>query len=337
MQQEPRNADQVQPEPAELIVPPTDSPRECHASTLCSLADGALLAAWFSGTKEGATDVGIWSSRRESGGWSAPVEAARHPGIPCWNPVLHTEDDTILCFYKIGRSPRNWNTMVVISEDRGTSWSSPRELVAGAQVPRGPVKNKLLVRDDGVWLAPASIEEDDRWDAFVDISTDRGASWRKSRPVPIDHTGFAGKGVIQPTLWQTADRSIHMLLRSTSGHICRSDSVDGGESWSPVSETRLPNNNSGIDLARGKNGVLALAYNPISGDWAPRSTLAIARSFDDGASFDPPWIIEQTDPDSPPPQAARVEYSYPAIIATETGFALTYTWNRASIAYRSFS
>ena len=63
-----------------------------HASTIVETADG-LVAAWFGGTREGAPDVGIWSSRRVKGTWTAPIEVAtgvqpdgtRHP---CWNPVL---------------------------------------------------------------------------------------------------------------------------------------------------------------------------------------------------------------------------------------------------------
>src|SRR3954468_867962 len=63
-----------------------------HASTIVEAPDG-LVAAWFGGTKERDPDVGIWVSRREASGWTAPVEVAngvqpdgtRHPS---WNPVL---------------------------------------------------------------------------------------------------------------------------------------------------------------------------------------------------------------------------------------------------------
>ena len=40
---------------------PTPTP-ECHASTILKLDDGALLAAWFAGTREADLDTLIWSA-----------------------------------------------------------------------------------------------------------------------------------------------------------------------------------------------------------------------------------------------------------------------------------
>ena len=65
----------------------------CHASTIAETNDGVLVAAWFGGTDEGNRDVGIWVSRFESGSWSLPVEAAREPNVPTWNPVLFRAAD----------------------------------------------------------------------------------------------------------------------------------------------------------------------------------------------------------------------------------------------------
>ena len=36
----------------------------CHASTLVALPNGEILAAWFGGSQEGASDVAIRMSRR---------------------------------------------------------------------------------------------------------------------------------------------------------------------------------------------------------------------------------------------------------------------------------
>lgn len=72
--------------------------------------------------------------------------------------------------------------------------------------------------------------------------------------VAVSEQSFHGRGVIQPTLWESSPGTVHMLLRSTEGSIYRSDSTDGGVSWCPPYDTGLPNNNSGIDLDRLPNG-----------------------------------------------------------------------------------
>ena len=48
---------------ADFIFQPEDYDNDCHASTLASLDDGTLVAAWFWGSEEGKPDVGIWMSR----------------------------------------------------------------------------------------------------------------------------------------------------------------------------------------------------------------------------------------------------------------------------------
>ena len=59
---------------AELIYPLNDRPTpQCHASTIAETTDG-IVAAWFGGKREKATDVGIWFAKQRDGKWSKPVE-----------------------------------------------------------------------------------------------------------------------------------------------------------------------------------------------------------------------------------------------------------------------
>ena len=85
----------------------------------------------------------------------------------------------------------------------------------------------------------------------------------------------------------------------------------------------MPNNNSALDVARLPDGTLALACNPVEGNWAARTPLSILFSRDEGATW-PERIDVETGPG---------EFSYPAIIELETGIGLSYTWNRRRIAF----
>lgn len=302
----------------------------CHASTLELLPDGQIMAAWFGGTKEKAGDVAIWVSRRMNGEWTPPQKVADQEDVPHWNPVLFRRPDgELFLYYKIGTSIAEWVTMVMRSSDDGYTWTSPAPLIEGDLGGRGPVKNKPIVLHDGTIAAPASLEP--AWDAFVDLSFDGGATWTRSETVPLDHQALSGKGVIQPTLWESEPGSVHMLLRSTEGAIYRSDSADGGRTWCQAYPTDLPNNNSGIDLVKLESGALALVYNPTRPEpgkhKGPRTPLVLALSRNNGLTWEDELLLDQGDK----------QYSYPAIVARGPELYVTYTWKRERIAFQQIA
>lgn len=298
--------------------------KSCHASTLVKLDDGSILVAWFGGSREGADDVAIWMSRKQDGKWSYPVKVADIEGIPHWNPVLfRKKDGRIILYYKVGHKIPSWYTLSIYSDDGGITWSEPKELVPGDVGGRGPVKNKPIVLSDGTWAAPASLEGK-YWDAFVDLSYDEGETWQKSGIVPYNHDdSMPGKGIIQPTLWESAPGHVHMLLRSTAARIFRSDSTDYGKTWCPAYPTYLPNNNSGIDLDRADDGTLVLAYNPVGMYKGPRTPLILGISEDNGGTWKQGFILEKF----------PGEFSYPAVVIKGKTVYVTYTWHRERIVF----
>ena len=343
---------------------------ECHASTLLVLDDDEIIAAWFAGTHEKHPDVAIWSARRENGKWSEPVKIADMEGVPCWNPVLFRgQQGRIFLYYKVGKTIPNWYTMYMVSEDNGCTWSEPKELVEGDIGGRGPVKNKPIILKNGDWAAPASVETETEWDAFCDISKDRGESWLKSCYVPIDHNELQGKGIIQPSLWESEPGKLHMLLRSTEGCIYRSDSYDGGVTWREAYPTDLANNNSGLDFVKMDSGSLVLIHNPVSGNWAERTPISCSISKDNGLTWGQ-FILEHSEikkhnffdastsmvystsveflkhvdnqeygkrkteeSNRQQKYGTKAEFSYPAVVAKHDCVYITYTWNRKTISF----
>lgn len=299
--------------------------RQCNASTIVQLRNNRFLVGWFAGTTEGHNDTGIWLADRFQKTWSKPRLVAKVNDEPHWNPVLfRTPDGRVLLFFKVGANPEEWITWLTISTDEGKSWSNPTCLENRPDnCPIGPVKNKPIILSDGTWLAPNSIEAKGKWDAFVDISIDDGQTWSQSEVVPLDHSSFAGKGIIQPSLWESMPNHVHMLLRTTCGRICRSDSVDGGLTWKPAKPLSLPNNNSGIDVAKLCDGMLALVYSPASQNVGARTPLTIALSKDNGETWPHKLSIE----------TGKGEFSYPSVIPTGTGMAIVYTYKRQRIKF----
>lgn len=313
----------------------------CHASTVLPLPDGTVLCAWFGGSREGEADVAIWVSRRENGRWTDPAALA-HLEEPHWNPVLQLmKDGTVRLYYKVGTVIAHWRTMVVCSSDGGKTWTLPRELVAGDDAGgRGPVRSKVIRLASGRLLAPCSTELGP-WTAYADRSDDEGETWKRSNPIRIEgldsgsdrtvehsdvavsEQSFYGRGVIQPTLWESEPGHVHMLLRSTQGYIYRSDSRDGGVSWCPAYPTKLPNNNSGIDLDRLPDGTLVLACNPVADNWGARTPMRLLWSRDNGAGWQPLADLD----------GGQGEFAYPAVVAAGGELYVTYTWKRENIAF----
>ncbi len=131
--------------------------------------------------------------------------------------------------------------------------------------------------------------------------------------------------MIQPTLWQSEDGNVHMLTRTSRGKIYRSDSSDEGETWCIAYRTKMPNNNSGIDLVLAGNGKIYLVCNPVKKNWGGRSPLDLLVSEDGGETFNLLMRLEDRE---------GGEFSYPAITERDGILHITYTYDREHIAYR---
>ncbi len=320
----------------------------CHASTLVRAGNGDLLCAFFGGEREGAPDMAIWMSRLSNKSWQPPVRIRHTYRLPHWNPVLHRDGNRIWLYYKVGPTVPEWYTLASYSDDDGFTWSCPEEAVPNDYTTRVAVRNKLLIASNGDWLGPCSVEGEKYWDSFVDISRDKGKTWTIS-PIPLNHetapqqsgggewnglaegalwecdlsTVLQWDGIIQPSLWESQPGHIHAFMRSPWREICRSDSIDYGAHWCEAYPTGLPNNNSGIDIAKMDDNTLALVCNPVSGNWTMRSPLSVLFSHDNGLTF-PERIDLET---------AEGEFSYPAIVAEKESLLITYTYKRKSIVF----
>jgi alpha-L-rhamnosidase len=300
----------------------------CHAATIAETPKG-LVAAWFGGTKERNPDVEIYVSRKINHSWTTPVPVAN--GIqndtlryPTWNPVLYqVPGGDLLLFYKVGPKPSEWKGWMIRSKDDGITWSKPERLPKGFL---GPIKNKPVLLKDGSLLCPSGVELGKTAIHFERYNVQKN-KWTMMN-LPPNNADY--NSPLQPTILFYGKDTLQALCRSKEQAVLQTWSYDDGKTWTPLSRTSLPNNNSGIDGVTLKNGWQLLAYNHAvpNATWkkgkGPRTPLNVAISKD-GKTWYASLILE----DSPISQ-----YSYPSVIQGKDGMIhIVYTWRRQKIRY----
>ena len=341
----------------EFLYEKADFP-QAHSATIVETTAGDLVSAFFGGTREGAPDVCIYTCRKDKGSdkWTAPALAADGILSPtlrkaCYNPVLYQmKDGSLYLFYKIGNKVSDWVGYLKKSDDGGRTWSKAYQLPEGYL---GPIKNKI-VDVDGKAIAPSSTEAGG-WKVHFEIAEDGGRRTHIVGPIATspavltedmlkaetkaetksnadNETGEDSKATtvqaIQPSILTYKDGRLQILCRTRNGRIATSWSSDKGETWTPLTLTDLPNNNSGTDAVTLQDGRQMLIYNAVATPpgvkKGVRTPLNIAVSKD-GIHWDMVLTLE----DSPVSQ-----YSYPSIIQGKDGrIHAVYTWRRQRIKY----
>jgi predicted neuraminidase len=313
---------------------------ECHASTLVETAPGRLIAAWFGGTKERNPDVCIYVAHFQNGKWSKQTQVASGmlpdgSRLPTWNPVLfQPHQGPLVLFYKVGPTPRDWWGMMMTSIDGGHTWNEPQKLPNGIL---GPIKNKPIQLANGDWLCPSSTEANTElkpganelqggWQIHFERTRDAGKTWERIGPVS---KGSAKFEAIQPSILIHSGEQLQALCRTKQGVIGQTWSTDGGNMWTPLTATELPNPNSGMDAVTLRDGRHLTVYNHsahrIHEAKGNRYPLDVAVS-NDGISWQRVATLE-TEP-------CESGYAYPAVIQAADGLVhITYTWNRRRIKH----
>jgi predicted neuraminidase len=191
------------------------------------------------------------------------------------------------------------------------------------------VRCKPIELKDGTIVCGTSVESYGSWSSWMELIGDGGKSWTRVGPITLPGHRMA---VIQPTVWEVKPGHLRTFMRSHQpiDRICQSDSMDNGQTWSEAKTTALPNNNSGVDAVKLKDGRVVLIYNHLTRKaWSgSRKEIHLNLSTDGGETWGEPFMIE----------GKGEEYSYPAIIEAADGMIhMTYTWNRVKVRHLTVS
>ncbi|MBU6399521.1 MAG: glycoside hydrolase [Verrucomicrobia bacterium] len=143
--------------------------------------------------------------------------------------------------------------------------------------------------------------------SLMAITDDWGQTWHTSTPL-------VGLGNIQPSIVRRRDGSLYTLMRHNGPpphRLAQSESRDRGETWSPVTNTDLPNPGSGAEIIGLRNGHWVLISNDSE---RARNSLAVQVSDDEGRTWKWKRHLEY---DPPGPEAGS--YHYPSIIQARDG------------------
>ena len=131
--------------------------------------------------------------------------------------------------------------------------------------------------------------------------------WRMSEPIRWR------KGVLQPAVVEVEKDHLLAFCRPGGGfeprndrYVLRSESHDGGWTWTPAENTEFPNSNTAVDLLKLSNGHLLAVYHD---SMTRRSPLTVAISTDGGSSFPHRTNIAE----------GADSYAYPYAVQTRDG------------------
>jgi len=263
---------------------------QTHASSLIELKDGRIRAFWFSGSREGASDVTINSAvfdpaRNE---WSAEqVVASRvstQRGLHRYiakvgNPVAGRAEDGSLRLFYVTVSMGGWagsSITMMTSRDEGETWSEPRRLITSSFINISTlVKGAPFLYADGSMGLPVYHEFFSKFAELLHFDA-------AGRVIDKQRLSKAGQGALQPVMLVESPQRALVLTRYSgpdNPHLARSIATeDGGQHWS-VGKTSLPNPDAaltGVALPDGR--LLAVLNHQEHG----RDSLSLMTSADGG-------------------------------------------------------
>jgi len=339
----PRAAAQVAASPLHLEqLLPNSSAASVHAATAAELSDGTLRAFWYGGSREGASDVAIYTSAYapKARAWEperalvrrevAQKQLQRHLR-KLGNPVAGRDRNGRVWLFFVSVSVGGWAGSAInaiVSEDEGQSWSAPRRLITSPFFNLSTlVKGPLVQLTDGTMALPVYHEMIGKFGELIRLDGE-------GRVIGKTRLSW-GASSLQPVVVPHSESEAVAFMRYAGdppGRVLLTRTRDGGAHWTTPEKTVLPNPNSAVGAVLLAGGPLVLAFNNAEQN---REELSLALSTDFGATW---RLARQLEGESLLPRAPVAEYSYPWIMQDRAGDVhVLYTWGRSRIKHVVFN
>jgi len=264
-----------------------------HPATITELDNGDLYIAYYGGLGEYEGDTAVYGTRLVKGTskWTKPEIIADTPNRSEGNGAIwQGPDGTVWLFYVTNYGP-TWSSARVkykISKDGAKTWSDSYLLSfeEGTMARSAPI-----VLNDGDYLLPLYHETgEDREGTAADTCSyfmrynPEKKTWTETNRI------FSEMGNLQASPVQIDDDYLICYIRRggrfgplKEGVAYRSESRDGGKTWSEGKPTEFKNPNSALDFIKLKNGHLIMVWN--DNNEGERMPLTVAISTDSDKSW----------------------------------------------------
>jgi predicted neuraminidase len=309
--------------------PEVPTGRYKHPACMTELNNGDLYLVYYGGKGEYATDTAVFGARLKKGTaqWTPPQPIAHDPFRSVGNGVVWEAPDGVVWLFYVVRYGETWSTSRIqfkISRDHAETWSDASVL---SQDGGDMVRNRPIVLNDGDYLLPIYHETGHDTELVGPDSTSQflrfnpaKRTWAKSGAIR------SGRGNIQPAVVQLNDHDLVAYCRrggdydpKTVGYIVRSESHDGGRTWSEGKDSPFPNPNAAVEFLKLRSGRLLLIFND---SMTRRTPLTVAVSSDQ----DRTWPIRRNI------REGNNDFGYPTVVQARDGrIHLVYTSDRRSV------
>ena len=339
------------------------------------LPDGSLCCAFFTGGRgDGDMKNVVAAIRSDDDGatWSDVEVLAGRTDESCWAPSMIVAHGKACIFYFTSTDRHRYrkvNRMLCTGAD-GRTFSEDRVIEEDWLTERGvDVRHGAVLRDGRVllpiaWMEPIGDFDPDTWVAPKEKNQRYGNfGWGGIAENHIycigvmepneDFTAFTRSGRIcretpgaelpgQPlfenTIAQITDQHLAMLIRGDmSNRLWRTDSTDGGKTWSEPVKTDIPNPGSKPRILNLPDGRIVLFHNPNEKDYddlSPGSTHRYRTPLEMWVSGDgmATWSVKRT------LVAAPALAQYPDGFHDDTQRAIFLVWeNDVSISFATIA
>jgi predicted neuraminidase len=227
-----------------------------HSASVAPLPHGGLMAVWFAGSREGASDVDIRASRFDpaSQEWTEEFTLVSREATETvlqryirklGNPVIALAPDNRLWLFYVSVSVGGWGGSAINamhSDDGGVTWSPPRRLVTSPFFNISTlVRNSPVFHRDGSIGLPVYHEFLGKFAEYLHLSPD-GQVLDKFRI-------SEGRHSLQPAIVPLSGETALALLRNAGEaprKVLASFTQDRGQTWSEPVQVEAWNPNSSL-------------------------------------------------------------------------------------------